>query len=229
MQSIAQSNCTLVAPPSQSCSSNAICGLGFACQQGVCVFCQRGSVANSSSSCAQCPSGTYAYYLGATMCFSCPAGAYAVGAGNTVCTLCPVNTYSNRTGASSIAVCTACATGQGSVPGSPHSSWCVQVQPAVGYQCYSSTNLADYPGVCAAGLFCPCYSPGFGLPSSSCASQTATCQSCPAGTFNALSGPTCQACSSGSFCPDSQTPPLACPAGTSSLMRWSFFLRVRVC
>ena len=221
MGSIAQSNCTFVAPPFLSCSANATCGLGFVCQQGVCVFCPRGSVANSSSSCAQCPAGTYAYYLGATTCFTCPAGAYAAGAGNTVCTLCAVNTYSTSTGATSSAVCTACVMGKGSVPGSPESSWCVNVNSNVGYQCYASSDLGSYPGVCAAGLYCPCYSPGFGLLSSSpsCTSTTVNCQSCPAGTFNALPGPTCQVCPSNTYSVatggSSMLSCLGCPPGAA--------------
>ena len=58
-----------------------------------------------SSSCTQCPTGTFSAYDGSSSCTDCPAGSYSDEQGSSSCTQCPTGTFSAYPASSS---CTDC-------------------------------------------------------------------------------------------------------------------------
>jgi len=67
----------------------------------------------SSYDCTPCETGKYQPVISSsTTCIDCPAGSYSASTGSFQCTLCEAGKYSTATGAQTAAVCINCATGK---------------------------------------------------------------------------------------------------------------------
>ena len=67
----------------------------------------------SSNDCTSCEAGKYQPVISSsTTCIDCPAGSYSASTGSFQCTACEAGKYSTATGAQTAAVCINCATGK---------------------------------------------------------------------------------------------------------------------
>jgi len=213
-------------PGSYTCSCpSGYSGSGFLCYV---VNCTTGTYANSATTCASCPAGTYNDQNGAEKCTPCPAGTYNTATGQSTasaCLTCSKNTYSTAgstqclpcppgtTGGATAGTCTPCPAGQYGLQGtckncgvgwfssSPGATDCTPCAP--GY--FTSSNTATNCTICPAG--------------STSKGRAASCDKCPAGNYASKPGQYyCAACPPGSSTQgatgaSSCTP---CPVGTAT-------------
>ena len=159
------------------------------------VICRLWFIAKDLSACA---AGTYA--LNTTYCMECPAGTYNSVVDNTAssCTLCPAGTASKYTGMATSAACASCAAGwYADTAGSTNCTQC----PAGRYSSSLGTTNCT---LCSGGT----YSAVVG------ATSSATCQTCPAGTFSTNGSTSCTTCPAGTFSAAGAASCTPCPAGT---------------
>jgi hypothetical protein len=120
-------------------------------------------------------------YLGSRVsCCQCAPGSYANGCCRQGCTLCDAGTFSTSVGAAAKSSCQSCA------PGS-----------------FGSSQGQTSCQPCPPGLFNPVQG------------QTA-CRPCPGGSFSSSPGASasCSSCPAGSYCPPGCSLPLTCPPGS---------------
>ena len=135
---------------------------------------QEGS---SSSSCLQCPAGTFQSSSGSYRCIQCPSGTYTEVEASVACTNCPIGSSTQgATGAANRTKCIVCNTS------SATNTTCCPVGSAASF-----SNSINY--TCVA---CP-----IGTYSTDLSSKA--CIACPEGAYSQAMSSTCTSCSPGYF------------------------------
>jgi hypothetical protein len=157
-------------------------------QYSPCGDCKAGTYSDGTTSCINCPAGTYGTYDGAQdifACFECLQGTYNNNTGSssdTDCVSCPAGTYGNTTGASSVQNCVPCPSGTYSdTTGETASSTC------------KTCTTNSYNPIPGAATCLPC--PSRTVPSA----DFTRCVACSEGYYAGAFG--CDVCPTGQYCP----------------------------
>ena len=175
-------NGTRSAAACTSCPAGTSSGTLGATSIDTCIACSPGSSAVARSpSCALCAAGFYEELSGQGSCDPCPGGTYSTAVGSdtaTVCTPCAIGSYSNP-GSS---VCSLCARGKYAMDtGMPECTMC----PGGTYSTVLGSTTLDNCLNCSVDTY--------SLPAST------SCTTCIPGTYADVASPICSPCPLGTF------------------------------